>query len=97
MGKRTRSTKPTAPQETDSEHDNGGATDGSDDVIDTSRKNFSYEEEDCFLSILLRHFDEIEKKSTDKSLSPLKLKTAQQNTWTQIAKEHKEKTGVSVL
>lgn len=92
MSKRTRS-KSTAPQEMDSEHDDDGAI----DVFDTARKKFSYEEEDCLLAIIRKHIDVIEKKSTDKSLSPQKLKTAQQNAWTQIAKEHKQKTGVSFL
>lgn len=96
MTKRTRS-KGIDSQGIDFEHDNDGASDGSDDVIDTARKNFSYEEEDCFLAILQKYFDVIEKKSTDKSLSPQKLKIAHQNAWTQIAKEHKQKTGVSVL
>lgn len=61
------------------------------------RTKMTVEDENELISVILRHFDEIENKSTDKSLSAKNLNQAISKSWAQIHKEYSEMTGVSVF
>lgn len=59
------------------------------------RSKMSAGDEDEFIRIVLAHFDEIEKKSTNKSLTPVAFRDSQQEVWKNISKEVAEKTNVT--
>lgn len=63
----------------------------------TRKKNMSSNEEDILISIILQYFDELEKITTDKSLSPKKLQTNAAQLWTKVQTMHREQSGVSFL
>lgn len=52
-------------------------------------------QEDIFISIVMEHFNVIERKTTDKSLTPKNLSAALSQEWKQIQAEFSQKTGVS--
>lgn len=52
------------------------------------------EQEDIFISTVLEHFDTIEKKSTNKSLTPRNLQKSVADAWTTIQNDFFSKTQV---
>lgn len=68
------------------------------DVDDTEIHGLSsLDQDDILISIILRHFDVIENKSTNKSLTPLQLQTTIKNAWNEITDEFKLESGVSLI
>lgn len=61
----------------------------------SQRKKLSNDEEDKLIAIILRYYDILENKQTDKSLTPKKLREAQSNAWLTIQAEFKDETMVS--
>lgn len=66
----------------------------SDQATGRRTQSMSYVEEDVFLAIVLNHFDVIENKQTDKSLSAQPLRDRQSTAWKAIHSEFTEKTKV---
>lgn len=59
------------------------------------RKKISNDEEDKLIAVILRYYDIIENKKTDKSVAPKKLREAQSNAWIAIQAEFKADAMVS--
>lgn len=60
-----------------------------------SKKNISNEDEDVFITIALRHIHIIERKNTDKHLTPKVLREKQSTAWETIMQEFRDATSVS--
>lgn len=60
-----------------------------------SKKIISNEDEDTFITIILRHIDVVERKRTDQHLTPKVLREEQLLAWENIAKEFLDETSVS--
>lgn len=61
----------------------------------SGRKNMSADHEDVLISIILKHFDIVENKSTNKSLTSDGLEAKQNAAWAEIRNEFADKTTVS--
>lgn len=51
-------------------------------------------QEEIFISVIMDHFNVIERKSTDKSLTPKKLAATLLQEWTKIQSELSQRIGV---
>lgn len=66
----------------------------SDEDVPAKRSNLNSEQEDFFISVILKHYNVIENKATDKSLTPQKVKKNIDNAWESVQTEFFEQTGV---
>lgn len=60
----------------------------------SSSRRMTPEEEDILLAEIIKHFETIENKATDRSLTPKKLQDKNTQAWEQIRISFIEKTGV---
>lgn len=65
--------------------------------ITTNKRKLNFEQEDVLISIILNHFDAIERKTTDKSLTPSGLQQRIRDGWAKIRSEFQERTTVSIF
>lgn len=71
--------------------------------IDDSARSNSYnprisdDEEDQLIEIILEHWDELESKRTDKSLTGAAIKTRKEKAWADIETSFQRSTGVSLI
>lgn len=63
----------------------------------SASRRMSPEEEDILLAEIIKYFDIIENKATDRSLTPKALQERHAQAWEQIKNSFVEKTGVSVF
>lgn len=94
MSRKTRS-KSTISIEPDPEDDSEEHEDSTQRATGKgNRKKMTHEEEDTLLQIVLMYYDDIENKTTDKSLDPNILSTQRAIAWDAIHKEFVAKTKV---
>lgn len=59
------------------------------------KKNFNFDDEDVLIQTVLKHYDVVENKSTDKHLTSKQLETKQLDAWNAIRDEFVQNTKVS--
>lgn len=90
--RRTRSKSIQQPPHDVDEQDDSNAM-VSDDTA--SKKLITNDDEDAFITIVLRYIHIVERKKTDHHLTPKVLRGEQSSAWENIAKEFLDKTSVS--
>lgn len=94
--KSRRSTLPCSAQRIDFDDDEDEPLETGESIATTKRK-LNFDQEDVLISIILNHFDAIERKTTDKSLTPSALQERVRDGWAKIKSEFQEQTTVSIL
>lgn len=67
----------------------------SDEESGQKQTKMTYQQEDIFIALIIDFYNIVEKKSTDKSLTPKKLKDAQDKAWNDLRDAFINKTNVS--